>query len=109
MKTAKNFFNKIIRNKIILFAVLILILVILTDSIFKTILFIYDLNKSNNSDISVLITSMKDIINIMFFIIVALITILSYVLECAPQSRQVVKVGLREGNHGKNIKKKIYT
>jgi hypothetical protein len=30
-------------------------------------------------------------------------------LECAPQSRQVVKVCLREGNHGKNIKKKIYT
>ena len=30
-------------------------------------------------------------------------------MECAPQSRQVVKVCLKEGNHGKNIKKKIYT
>lgn len=32
-----------------------------------------------------------------------------YKVECAPQSRQLVKVCLREGNHGKNIKKKIYT
>ncbi len=31
-----------------------------------------------------------------------------WVVECAPQSRQVVKVCLNEGNHGKNIKKKIY-
>jgi hypothetical protein len=30
-------------------------------------------------------------------------------LDCAPQSRQVVKVCFREGNHGKNTKKKIYT
>ena len=30
-------------------------------------------------------------------------------MECAPQSRQVVKVCLREGNHGKNNKKKLYT
>jgi hypothetical protein len=30
-------------------------------------------------------------------------------VECAPQSRQVVKVCLREGNHGKNNKKKLYT
>jgi len=29
-------------------------------------------------------------------------------MECAPQSRQLVKVCLREGKHGKNIKKKLY-
>ena len=30
-------------------------------------------------------------------------------LECAPQSGQLVKVCLREGKHGKNIEKKLYT
>jgi hypothetical protein len=29
-------------------------------------------------------------------------------MECAPQSRQLVKVCLREGKHGKNIKKKLF-
>ncbi len=34
---------------------------------------------------------------------------LEFIVECAPQSRQVVKVCHREGNHGKKSKKKIYT
>lgn len=73
------FANKLIENRTFRFVGSILLILILLYTVFQASMIIYNLSTSDNKDISDFIDILKNSFNILFFVIISLITILSYI------------------------------